>query len=336
MMKPGLMCITQTGAVPGMALHSTLSDWTLGNAYPASQGFTPVGGTAPYTFAVSTGSLPTGMSLDTSTGAVTGTPTVGGTYNFTVTVTDSTSGTPLTASKAGTINVLTDANFANVVALLHYEGNDGDTTTVDSSGHAFAVSAVGAPLLKTTQKKFGNTSCFVGTTQNNGWSIPNNAAFNALGTQDWTIEFWAYPTAWPPGGNNEMCLGVAFWETSPFIWNVTYNGNNGLTFYYNNTFPFFATGLLSGLLNGWHHFAYVRHSGLITLYIDGIKTGTPISIGSTSISTNTTAHLTFGVQISGGSGINGFKGYLDDTRFTIGTARYTANFTPPTMPFPNG
>jgi YVTN family beta-propeller protein len=47
------------------------------------------GGVAPYTFSIISGSLPPGLTLNTSTGAITGTPTTGGTNNFTVQVTDS-------------------------------------------------------------------------------------------------------------------------------------------------------------------------------------------------------------------------------------------------------
>nr|WP_234902099.1 putative Ig domain-containing protein [Agrobacterium rubi] len=46
------------------------------------------GGTSPYTFAITAGSLPTGLTLNTSTGAISGTPTTGGSSNFTVTATD--------------------------------------------------------------------------------------------------------------------------------------------------------------------------------------------------------------------------------------------------------
>src|SRR5208282_1482978 len=47
------------------------------------------GGVAPYTFSIVSGSLPPGLTLNTSTGAITGTPTTAGTYNFTAQVVDS-------------------------------------------------------------------------------------------------------------------------------------------------------------------------------------------------------------------------------------------------------
>ena len=51
---------------------------------------TVTGGTAPYTFSIGSGPLPAGLTLNTSTGEVTGTPTAPGA--FTVQVTDSLGG----------------------------------------------------------------------------------------------------------------------------------------------------------------------------------------------------------------------------------------------------
>jgi hypothetical protein len=52
-----------------------------------------VGGTAPYTWSVQSGSLPTGLSLNASTGAITGTPTTAGTSNLIFRVTDAVAAT---------------------------------------------------------------------------------------------------------------------------------------------------------------------------------------------------------------------------------------------------
>jgi probable HAF family extracellular repeat protein len=50
---------------------------------------TASGGVSPYTWSISTGALPDGMTLNSSTGAITGTPTVIGLYTFIIGTTDS-------------------------------------------------------------------------------------------------------------------------------------------------------------------------------------------------------------------------------------------------------
>jgi hypothetical protein len=52
-----------------------------------NQTLTATGGTAPYSFAVTSGSLPGGLSL-ASSGELTGTPNTSGSFNFTITATD--------------------------------------------------------------------------------------------------------------------------------------------------------------------------------------------------------------------------------------------------------
>jgi len=73
---------------PALALATTsLPAGTAGAAY--SQALEASGGALPYQFwQVTAGSLPPGLSLDNSTGTITGTPTTPGTYNFTAQVTD--------------------------------------------------------------------------------------------------------------------------------------------------------------------------------------------------------------------------------------------------------
>jgi FtsP/CotA-like multicopper oxidase with cupredoxin domain len=66
--------------------------------------FAATGGNTPYRWSLSAGTLPTGLTLSTG-GVLSGTPTVSGTYNFTVRVTDSTTGTAGTATKAFSLRI---------------------------------------------------------------------------------------------------------------------------------------------------------------------------------------------------------------------------------------
>ncbi|MGN6610082.1 MAG: putative Ig domain-containing protein [Jatrophihabitans sp.] len=95
---------TLTVASPTVVLPSTLSAGTFGTAY--SQSVAASGGTAPYAYAVSAGTLPDGLTLDAATGALAGTPTAAGTFNFTVRATDSGTGTgPVTGQQAYTLTI---------------------------------------------------------------------------------------------------------------------------------------------------------------------------------------------------------------------------------------
>ena len=73
---------------------SSLPGATVGTAYSAT--LTASGGTPPYTWALTSGSLPAGLSLSSS-GVVAGTPSAAGTSAFTAQVTDSATPTPATA-----------------------------------------------------------------------------------------------------------------------------------------------------------------------------------------------------------------------------------------------
>jgi len=65
----------------------TFSNGVVGTSYSAT--LTASGGTTPYKWSISSGSLPTGLSLAASTGVIAGTPTAAGTFSFGITVTDS-------------------------------------------------------------------------------------------------------------------------------------------------------------------------------------------------------------------------------------------------------
>ncbi|MGF6418916.1 outer membrane autotransporter protein [Stenotrophomonas sp. AN71] len=80
---------------------------TVGVAYSQSLA-SASGGVAPYSYAIASGSLPPGVTL-ASNGTLSGTPTAGGSFNFTVTVTDSSGGSGPVSTTSGSVQLTVNA-----------------------------------------------------------------------------------------------------------------------------------------------------------------------------------------------------------------------------------
>ena len=107
---------------------SSLADGTVSLSY--TQNLTASGGTLPVTWSLFAGTLPAGLSLNSSTGVISGLPTADGTSNFTVRVTDSNGATadqPLTITIYPAISVTTSALTDGTVSLVYSQ-------TLTSSG----------------------------------------------------------------------------------------------------------------------------------------------------------------------------------------------------------
>ncbi|MCL4522932.1 MAG: putative Ig domain-containing protein, partial [Acidobacteria bacterium] len=91
------------------------------------------GGTLPYGWSISSGALPNGVNLDGSTGALSGTPTMAGTFNFTAVVTD---GIAQTASNALSI-VISSQPAPTLASISPNQGAQGSVVPVTLSGTNF-------------------------------------------------------------------------------------------------------------------------------------------------------------------------------------------------------
>ncbi len=123
---------------------------TVGVGYGAQQAIAATGGQTPYSWSAS--GLPNGMGINSSSGAVFGTPTVASTFNFTVTVRDS-SGPQQTASKvlsltvnpaSSSLSITTTAfNPATAAIGVGYAANTAVTATGGQTPYSW--SATGFP-----------------------------------------------------------------------------------------------------------------------------------------------------------------------------------------------
>jgi len=213
-----------------------------------------------------------------------------------------------------------DPYIGNVSLLLHGDGANGSTTIVDSSPSPKTVTVFGDAQISTAQSKFGGSSLvFDGT---GDYVEAASSAEFALGTGDFTLELWYYHISGTDTGicanNSGASAGINFTVT-PFSNFRAYIGTSGFNIFDSSSGPTAST---------WQHLALVRSSGALTLYIDGTAAGTA---DWTGVNAGNTATFSVGSAFGNARFSNA---YIDDFRLTKGIARYTANFTPPTAPFP--
>src|SRR6185436_19408020 len=94
---------------------------------------TASGGTAPYTYVLAAGALPSGLSLNGASGNITGTPTAAGTYNFTIGAQDSLSNV---GSASSSITIVAAATPISVTPATLPGGTVGAayTATIGATG----------------------------------------------------------------------------------------------------------------------------------------------------------------------------------------------------------
>ena len=216
------------------------------------------------------------------------------------------SGTQLLTCNAPTIVDSSTNNFTIT--------NNG-SATVSSLSPTFRASTNNFQFARRASTLSGKSVSFNGS---NYLTLTPNSSL-AFGTNNFTVEMWIYPTSISAGSDNVLIEmrssnnGKPVYVVRP---NSALGTNTGAGVAYLQT----AAGVIT--TNSWQHIAFVRNSGTLTIYVNGVL----------KTSTSDTGAYTYDAFKIGSGLDNSYTGYISNLRIVNGTALYTTNFTPPTSP----
>ena len=236
---------------------------------------------------------------------------------------------PLTATQSAGTNIA--AITGTATSLLTCQSN----RFKDNSTNAFAITVNGTPKVQAfqpfsppasyTAAAYGGSGYFNGTTDY--LTTPANTAF-AFGTGDFTVEAWIYTTSRIGSGNfGSQIAGCQIYGVSAdWLFCLTAGGLLYFQITSSITGAYVSTSTVP--LNAWTHVAFVRASGVVKAFINGVDAGNSGTY-ATSVSNASTSFSAGGA--SNGSASSLLQGYISNLRIVKGTAVYTGAFTPPTL-----
>lgn len=179
-----------------------LSGGLAGEAY--SQALEAINGVQPYTWSVSSGSLPPGLSL--SSGVISGTPTTPGTYTFTVEVTDSASQTGTLAQSIAILPVI-----VSTAPLTHVPGNliPSADSGFEVSGFTWAPDVNANDPFVTGQASLTGTHCLAWTSSDQGSSSVSTDYYPCVAGDTYLAMGWMLPS-----GQRDCYIGVEWYDVS--------------------------------------------------------------------------------------------------------------------------
>lgn len=219
-----------------------------------------------------------------------------------------------------------DPFIGNVTMLLHLTGANGSTAIPDSSvnNRPFTLSN-GTPVISNAQQLFGQNSLYLGTVGDR-YTSPNFAGVQ-FGTGDLTVEFWFYPLS--NISSTDFLVFGCHGGAGSRRWAIDVGAGAYASFLIDSS-GLSSTDVASLVAGAWNHVAFVRVAGTFKSFVNGV-----LQFDQDADSTNLDNSLP-DFRINDQTTFSGFcQCYLREFRITKGVARYTANFTPPTGPFPN-
>lgn len=190
---------------------------------------------------------------------------------------------------------------------------------IDNSTNNFTITRNGDTRVQTvnpfSSRFLGNNVGSIYFDGTGDWLLAS--PFTLPSTADFTLEFWLYPfAAFSSNRGLATFTGLRFGL-------ITEAGSiyllSNTTEFDTNTNPVPGT---------WNHIALTRSGGTIRIFLNGTQIGTAAN--------NTDNFTSQGLRI-GNSAANEIipQSYMANVRFIVGTAVYTGNFTPPTVPVPS-
>lgn len=213
----------------------------------------------------------------------------------------------------------TDSAFSNVKILV---GADGSVVDEGPVGRSLTFSGtIGDPIA------FGSTGSALFTNIANGITAADSPDLQ-VGSSDMTVELWFAANGSPPGAvaSNEYIFFGKLGNGTQREWTINAFGGTLNLFVSGDGNNWGSTTLINfgsatgTFFNGApHHLALVKSGGTWAAYLDGERF--PAQITGVPSAVDTTSAVTVGMPISSLAPL----GRVDEFRFTIGTARYTAN-----------
>lgn len=205
----------------------SLPDGVVGSMY--SQTLAAGGGTKPYTWSITSGSLPAGLTLSSS-GVVSGTPTAAGISTFTVQVTDSTPGQPLTATNAVTLRIdsplsITTGNLSATVGVAYAQAL---AATGGVQPYVWTISSGTLPAGLSLSNGVINGTPSAAATATVTFVVADSAVQTATKSITITVTSAANQISITTGTNLSATVGVVFSQalaatggTPPYTWSIT-------------------------------------------------------------------------------------------------------------------
>lgn len=178
------------------------------------------------------------------------------------------------------------------------------------------------------ESKFGGKSFSVpnsGSSTTAGIIVTDHQDLD-FGTEDFTIEMWAYRTA-------NTYYGTLFYGTYGGEFSLIVAPTTGLVVLNYRSSGGAQTNVATGVvfpLTTWQHVVVQRRGTNFEFYLNGVLGNTTAITGGASSTVNSSGDFYLG-RTNASSALT-WAGYIDEVRITKGVARYTAAFDPATMP----